>query len=81
MELEKVFEDLPMLETERLSLRKLSLDDAEVIFEFASDAKVFDPPQKSVEDSVKLIKRFLDEYEKRSTLPWVVTAESPILFE
>ena len=36
--------------------RKLRLDDAEAIFEYASNAKVFDPPQKSVEDSVKLIK-------------------------
>lgn len=29
MEIEKIFGDLPILETERLILRKLTLDDAE----------------------------------------------------
>jgi [ribosomal protein S5]-alanine N-acetyltransferase len=37
---EKVFADLPELETERLLLRRMRLDDAEAMFAYASDPEV-----------------------------------------
>ena len=36
----RVFADLPELETERLLLRKMRLDDAEAMFAYASDPEV-----------------------------------------
>ena len=36
----KVFADLPELETERLLLRRMRLDDAEAMFAYASDPEV-----------------------------------------
>ena len=35
-----IFRDLPELETERLLLRKMRLDDAEAMFAYASDPEV-----------------------------------------
>ena len=35
-----IFRDLPELETERLLLRKMRLDDAEAMFVYASDPEV-----------------------------------------
>ena len=37
---QRVFADLPDLETERLLLRKMRLDDAEAVFAYASDPEV-----------------------------------------
>jgi RimJ/RimL family protein N-acetyltransferase len=37
---DRPFEDLPELETERLLLRKLRLDDARAMFTYASDPEV-----------------------------------------
>ena len=37
---DRPFEDLPELETERLLLRKMRLDDARAMFAYASDPEV-----------------------------------------
>jgi ribosomal-protein-alanine N-acetyltransferase len=39
-EIERVFANLPELETERLLLRKMRLDDAGAMFAYASDPEV-----------------------------------------
>jgi ribosomal-protein-alanine N-acetyltransferase len=40
MEIKDVFGDLPTLETARLLLRKMNHDDAQDLFEYASDSEV-----------------------------------------
>ncbi len=55
----KSFENFPVLETPRLILRKISLKDAQDIFDYAKDPEVSKylswEPHKSFEDSVKFI--------------------------
>ncbi len=57
------------LETERLVLRKLTLDDAEAMYNnWASDPEVTEyltwPPHESVEVTRQLIGHWMEEYEK-----------------
>jgi [ribosomal protein S5]-alanine N-acetyltransferase len=40
IKIDEVLKDLPTLETERLILRKMTLDDAEAVFAYASDPRV-----------------------------------------
>ena len=40
IKIDEVLKDLPTLETERLILRKMTLDDAEAVFAYASDSRV-----------------------------------------
>lgn len=66
--------NLPALETDRLLLRGLSLDDAEDIFEYASDPDVSRYNTWSVHESIEDSKRFLDavmeEYENHELASW-----------
>jgi len=61
------FGQLPELETERLRLRKLTLDDAQDMFQYASDPQVTQfttwDTHKSVEDSIDFITLVLQEYD------------------
>jgi ribosomal-protein-alanine N-acetyltransferase len=74
MQVENFFGDLPTLYTERLILRKLTLDDAKDLFEFASDPEVAKyvswEPHRSIEDSINLIKFTHERYEKREGIIW-----------
>jgi [ribosomal protein S5]-alanine N-acetyltransferase len=69
-----IFADLPTMETERLLLRKISMDDAEDMFEYARDAEVARyvlwHPHKTIEDSRQFISLVLDEYAKGGVAPW-----------
>lgn len=51
------------METERLIIRRWTLDDAESLFEYAKDPEVGPvagwPVHKSIEDSISIIKMFL----------------------
>jgi len=74
MNIEDVFGDLPTLNTERLILRKLRLEDAEDIFEYASDPEITKyvtwEPHKSIEDSINFIKYALEKYDKKEAIQW-----------
>ena len=69
-----VFGDLPILETDRLVLRKLGEDDAADIFEYASDPEVTKyliwQAHKSIDDSRAFVKFALDRYLKLEVAPW-----------
>jgi ribosomal-protein-alanine N-acetyltransferase len=64
----------PVLETSRLILKKISLEDAEDMFEYASDPEVAKyvtwEYHKSMEDSLNLIKRMLSISEKGDVAFW-----------
>jgi len=71
-----IFYDLPVLETERLLLRKLTLDDAEDMFEYASDPEVTKylvwVAHQDIEDSREFLKSVLDRYRKGLVASWGV---------
>jgi len=74
MNREDVFSNFPTLETERLILRKLRLEDAKDVFEYASDPEVAKyvtwETHKSIEDSINLIKFTHERYEKKEGIIW-----------
>ncbi|MDP4220594.1 MAG: GNAT family protein [Bacteroidota bacterium] len=58
----------PTIETERLILRPLTLEDAEAVYTYGSDPEVtknvsFDT-HKSIEDSITFLRKILDSYSK-----------------
>ena len=69
-----VFADLPELETGRLLLRKMRLDDAEAMFAYASDPEVtryvlFDT-HSSIEDSREFLRFATEGYERGDFGGW-----------
>jgi ribosomal-protein-alanine N-acetyltransferase len=72
----RLFEDLPELETERLLLRKMRLEDARAMFAYASDPEVtryvlFDT-HRSIEDSVAFLRFAVEGYERGDFGGWGV---------
>jgi len=72
--IEGIFRDLPMLETERLILRKLSRNDAWDVFQYASDPEVsryvsWDTHQ-IIEDSLRFIDSQIQCYETGRVSNW-----------
>jgi ribosomal-protein-alanine N-acetyltransferase len=70
----EVLKDLPTLETERLILRKMTLDDAEAIFEYASDPEVSRyviwETHRSIEDSRAFLELVVQKYESGDEPDW-----------
>jgi [ribosomal protein S5]-alanine N-acetyltransferase len=70
----EVLKDLPTLETERLILRKMTLDDAEAIFEYASDPEVSRyviwETHRSIEDSRAFLELVVHKYESGDEPDW-----------
>ncbi|MFW9869608.1 MAG: GNAT family N-acetyltransferase [Candidatus Thorarchaeota archaeon] len=66
----------PILETNRLVLRQLSIDDSENWFKNLSDDGVAVligmEPLENVEDSKSIINSFLDRYEKKNGMAWAI---------
>jgi len=72
--MDELFSRFPIVETERLVLRKLNLEDANDYFEFASNPLVttytwWDYHQ-SLEESVKYIKQVNEKYNTREAFHW-----------
>lgn len=63
----EALKDLPTLETDRLSLRKMTLDDAEAVFAYASDTEVSRytlwERHHSTKDSRAFLKLVIQKYE------------------
>ncbi|MCC6904498.1 MAG: GNAT family N-acetyltransferase [Anaerolineae bacterium] len=74
MEIADVFGNLPFLETERLVLRKVTLSDAEDLYEYASDPEVsrYLPwrPHQSIEDSRQFLTMIAGAYDRAELAPW-----------
>lgn len=74
MEIENIFINLPTLETERLILRKLSLEDAEDMFAYSCNQEVYKyvawEPHNTKSDSVKFIELALTYYANKKVIPW-----------
>ena len=76
MEIKDIFGNLPQLETERLILRKMTLDDAKNMFEYAADPEVTKytlwDNHKSIEDSLGFLKMVIQKYENKEVSEWGV---------
>ena len=63
----------PRLESERLVLRELSLNDKEDIFRNFSDEEVTKylmEPLTSLDQAERIVKAFLDEFEQKAAATW-----------
>lgn len=67
----------PILTTERVTLRQLSVDDQQDIFDLRSDPEVNKylnrPPCKTNEDALNFINKVNDNIAKSSALYWAIT--------
>lgn len=74
MEIKDIYEDLPVLETERLILRKITMDDAEAMFSYASIDEVSQyvtwETHRTLDDSKSFISHVLKQYNEGMVAPW-----------
>jgi ribosomal-protein-alanine N-acetyltransferase len=74
VEIEQIYANLPVLETERLRLRRISMQDAEQMYAYASDDEVAKyvtwETHRSIQDSKKFIQFILVQYAKHDIAPW-----------
>jgi ribosomal-protein-alanine N-acetyltransferase len=77
---EKIYSNLPNIETERLILRKLTLEDADDMFDYASEPIVsrFMPWEvhQSMEDTEEFIAFVLNGYDQKNKLTWAIELKS-----
>jgi ribosomal-protein-alanine N-acetyltransferase len=73
-EVREVLTDLPALETDRLILRKMTLNDVEAVFAYASDPEVscytLWETHRSIEDSRAFLKLTTQKYENGGEPDW-----------
>ena len=71
------FTPFPILTTERLTLRQLSIDDTQNIFALRSDTEINKyldrEPSKTIEDAINFINKVNDNIKKNNSLYWVIT--------
>ena len=76
MNVEELLADLPNIETERLLLRKITLDDAADIFEYASDPEVSIfmswEPHQSIQETYDYLARAMRRYDEHNPGPWAI---------
>ncbi len=69
-----IFRNLPLLETERLRIRKLSLRDANDLFEYASLPEVAEhvswDHHRNISDSVRFLRMITAQYDDAMPSPW-----------
>lgn len=74
---DSVFEDFPVLTTNRLRLRQVRSEDSADIFSFKSDPLVTAPycseEYTDIEQANKWIRSLFDGYAKRQALMWMIT--------
>ncbi|SFB07395.1 MULTISPECIES: GNAT family N-acetyltransferase [unclassified Bacillus (in: firmicutes)] len=74
MKVEEIYADLPTLETERLILRKLTMDDLEDMFAYASKDEVTKyvtwETHQTLEDTKRFLEFALNQYEQQKVAPW-----------
>ena len=67
----------PILTTERLTLRQLSIDDKQEVFDLRSDPEInkFLDRQlcKTIEDAINFINKVNENIEKNNSIYWVIT--------
>lgn len=74
MKIEEIFGNPPILETDRLILRKIKLSDAQDLFEYASDPEVARyvtwDYHKSIKDSINYLRSMIRKYRNKEISEW-----------
>jgi ribosomal-protein-alanine N-acetyltransferase len=69
-----VFNNLPVIETERLRLRKLSMRDAGDVYEYASEPQVAEhvtwEHHRNISDSMHFLRIMIQQYDEGTPSPW-----------
>lgn len=77
MEIHTIYYNWEGMKTDRLAFRKLTLEDKEAIFHYASDPEVTKyvlyPTHTSLEDSITFIHQTMMKYDKNEVSCWGVT--------
>ena len=77
MDIERLFEAFPSMETSRLKLKELEEKDDRDLLEFFSNSEVVKyygmKPLENVEDTRRLINKFADKYEKKVAIRWGIS--------
>ncbi|SFL57823.1 ribosomal-protein-alanine N-acetyltransferase [Gracilibacillus orientalis] len=76
MEVEDVFSHLPTLETKRLLLRQVSLDDVHDIYAYGSNEEVSKyvtwETHKSLDETQAFVEYIMSRYKSNSIAPWAI---------
>lgn len=74
MNIEKIYSDLPTLETERLILRKVTKEDIEDMYLYGSDEEVSKyvtwNTHETIADTKGFVEFVLNKYENKQVSPW-----------
>ncbi|WP_342434154.1 GNAT family protein [Neobacillus sp. FSL H8-0543] len=74
MRMEEVFGDFPVLETERLFLRKISLKDVDDMFSYCSKEEVAKyvtwNAHRTISDTMEFVEFTLEQYANKKVAPW-----------
>jgi len=74
----------PILTTERLTLRQLSIDDQQDIFALRSDAEINKyldrEPGKTIDDAIDFIRKVNDNIKNNNSIYWVISLTSAKTF-
>jgi [ribosomal protein S5]-alanine N-acetyltransferase len=74
MEIEKIYGDLPFLETERLILRRITLEDVEDMYSYGSNEEVSKyvtwNTHRTLSDTKEFVEFVLSQYEDKKVAPW-----------
>ena len=77
MDIEKVFNEFPNMETGRLNLRELKEEDDIDLLEIFSDSNAMKyygmKPLETAEDTRSLINKFIDKYRNHSAIRWGIS--------
>ncbi len=72
----EILKDLPTLATERLLIRRLTMEDAQDMFEYAQDPEIAGLglwlPQPTLEDSLQDLTETLEAYERGHYMSWAM---------
>ena len=78
------FTSFPVLKTERLTLRQLSVDDQQAIFDLRSNEEVNKyldrAPSKTIEDAINFINKINENIKESNSLYWAITLTSSKTF-
>ncbi|MBS1669594.1 MAG: GNAT family N-acetyltransferase [Bacteroidetes bacterium] len=71
------FSSFPILTTDRLTLRQLSIDDQQSIFALRSDAEInkylVRQTSRTIEDAIDFINKINDNIKKNNSMYWAIT--------
>jgi [ribosomal protein S5]-alanine N-acetyltransferase len=73
MNIKDVFLEIPIIETQRTTLRKMNIDDAEDMFEYSSNQEVtkyLSYDHKNIEDAEKYIQNKIEKYNQGECMIW-----------